>query len=161
MSMNLEKLVHWRRSPTVGLRFVRVTKWYGSEMPHAHSLMNAEVLGWTLTAHGAYRLFYIRTDLVGDGCGDWSPDPRYPDTAVDPASIRPRQTGSPPSEEHSPPDVAEIEAQHRKETREHWAAWHANQALIEKAEREAAERAEAAERFTAPTKQSFWSRLFG
>lgn len=88
------------------------------------------------------RLFSVRTDVPYDGCRDWTPCERYPDTPVDPESIRIKQPGNPPREQFSPADVEEIERCHRLPFADYWAVAAANAAAVAKAqaEREAAER---------------------
>ena len=172
MNLANEKFIHFRRTPTPGLRYVRVTRWTGDTIPHAKSLLDREVLGWTLTSDGRVsRLFSVKTDVAYDGSRDWTPDARYPDSPVDPDSIRIKLPGNPPREQFSTADVEQTEICHRLPFADYWAAWHANEAAVAKAraeqqlraEREAAER-EALRVIVTPRKppqRSFLSRLFG
>src|SRR4051812_34942922 len=108
MTLVNEKWLYFCRTPTPGLRFVRVTRWAGDTIPHAKSLRNREVLGWTLDSSGrCVRLFSVRIDIPDDGCRDWLPCTSYPDAPVDPTSIRAKLYGDPPREQFS---TVEVEA---------------------------------------------------
>jgi hypothetical protein len=167
-----ERFIYFRRDPTPGLRFIRVSRWGGDTIPHAKSLVAREVLGWTLDTSGrCVRLFSVRTDVPDDGCRDWLPCHRYPDTPVDPTSVRIKLPGGPPLEQYSPAAVEAIERAHRQPFADHWAAFHANEAALAKAraeqqlkaEREAAERAAlvVATPRPRPKPPTIWQKLWG
>jgi hypothetical protein len=178
--MNLvnEQWLYFRRDPTPGLRFIRVSRWGGDTIPHGKSLVNREVLGWTLDSQGrCSRILSVIVRGEGyedDGCYEWRPCPMYPDTPISPEGIRAKLYGQPPREQHSSPDVAAIERAHRQPFMDHWAAYAANEAALAKAraEQQAKAEAEAAARAEQerlairaarlpPKPKTFWQKLTG
>lgn len=180
-SINLanERWLYWRRSPTPGLRFVRLSAWSGDTIPHSKSLRNREVLGYGLNTDGrCSRVITVITNGVdNDGCFDWSPCASYRDTPVDPASLRVRVMGDAPRLEFSSDAVAEAERHHRRELFEYWSACDANEAATIKARAEQLAKAEAEQaaiaaataareafRIVVPPpkpQKTLWQRIFG
>lgn len=149
----------WSRTPTPGLRFVRVGPYPEERMPdRLKSRLDRELLGWGIDSAGRItRCAYIRTDVKDDGCLDWEPDPFYRgDTPVDPFGLRPKFAGNPPGPEYSPVDVREIEAIHRRECADRWAAYKASQPKPKPVERPII-----IVRPRPKPKPTFWQRWFG
>lgn len=170
MSLQNECYIHWRRSPSPGLKFVRETTWgHAKDRPHSLAYIDREVLGWSLAHDGrCIRTWSIRVDVPGDGTDEWEPDQRMPDKPVDPASIRLRTLSKPPAISLSPPEVLTAEIGHRQSFALHWAKHHQGKAVGDRAAAEAA-KAEAIRAANTPIivvtprpkPRSLLTRLFG
>jgi hypothetical protein len=143
------------------LRFVRIGRYAEERMPdRLKSRLDCELLGWGIDSAGRItRCAWVRTDVKDDGCLDWEPDPFYRgDTPVDPTTIRPKFAGNPPGPEYSPVSVREIEAVHRRECSDRWAAYKASQPKPKPATDPLPV---IIVRPRKPKPRSFWQRVFG
>ena len=166
------------RNP-VGLRFVRQIKLgenAGPPKARAGMLLGCEILGFGMTESGmATRLFYVCTDVEGDGCQEFAPD-QYGGYPIDPQSIYPGKDALPPGDLHSSTDVMKSEAEQRQPIVLHWSSYRIARAAIERedeaaqqcAEEEAAQQLAANEAAkavqaivtTISKPRSYWQRLW-
>jgi hypothetical protein len=138
-SLQSEAFIHWRRSPSPGLKFVRECLWgHAKDRPHSLAFIDREVLGWSLAHDGqCIRVWSVRVDVPNDGTDEWEPDQRKADKPVDPTSIRLRTPSKPPVISLSPPEVSGAEAGHRQSFALHWAKHHESKAIGDRAAAEA------------------------
>jgi hypothetical protein len=162
-----EKFVHWFRTLTPGLRFVRsrlhrcepglgagIHRW-----PSVYSILDAEVVGVTLDPVGRpvryfYLLVYPGTSL-DDGCGEAGINPAAIDDGVGTWQGIKQPLGA-MSPVHSSQETLFQEMAVREVVRKYWTDWHAKQ----NANRLRLEQQAAAALLATPPKPKRWWQLW-
>lgn len=167
-ALPLECFLYWHRTPPPGLRFIRAVFAAEGTIPSPYSLDDRITLGHSLTSEGrCMRLFYLILTVPGDGCGEYSPDPRYMDAEAGDPAVRLRQPLGPMRAEFSPPALRAEEDLARIEPRKHFIEYHEREMqrkAAESAERERLQVAHAVLVATPPApppKRSFLQKLIG